>query len=209
VTRADLTERLAGRRAAVAGRGLRARQLAGRRLARARDGDIAVTAADRKNFGLTVGSTVSVVEQPAVEQQGTLPTVALRVTGIYRQTPAPYWDDQVLAGLSGSVDTQPPYRPAHDTWLTAPATFTARGWIDPVNSVSYNLDRRDGRRRPDAARRRDGDGHRRPQRGRGRRPRAVDQPDRRRARGRAVPLAGDRLDHRPWAAGRRWSPCRC
>ena len=140
VTRADLTERSpVGVLQWRAGACEHVSWLAGG--CPSRDGDIAVTAADRKNFGLKVGSTVSVVEQPAVEQQGTLPTVALRVTGIYRQTPAPYWDDQVLAGLSGSVDTQPPYRPAHDTWLTAPATFTARGWIDPVNSVSYNLDR--------------------------------------------------------------------
>ena len=105
-------------------------------------GDIAVTAADRKNFGLTVGATVPVVEQPTVQQDGTLPTVGLRVTGVYRQSPGTYWDDQVLAGVSGSVDTQPPYRPAHDVWLTAAATFAGRGWLDPVNSVTYNLDRR-------------------------------------------------------------------
>ena len=107
-----------------------------------RDGEIAVTAADQKNFGLAVGSTVPVVEQPAVQQDGALPAVGLRVTGIYRQAPGAYWDDQVLAGLSGSVNTQPPYRPLHDTWLTAAATFAGRGWLDPVNSVTYNLDRR-------------------------------------------------------------------
>jgi putative ABC transport system permease protein len=107
-----------------------------------RNGDIAVTAADQKNFGLAVGSVVPVVEQPVVQQQGTLPTVGLRVTGIYRQVPGPYWDDQVLAGLSGSVGTQPPYRPMHDTWLTAATTFTGGSWLDPVNSVTYNLDRR-------------------------------------------------------------------
>jgi hypothetical protein len=105
-----------------------------------RNGDIAVTAADQKNFGLAVGSTVPAVELPPVEQEGALPTIGLRVTGIYRQAPGPYWDDQVLAGVSGSVDTQPPYRLAHDTWLTAPATFTQQRWLDPVNSVTYDLD---------------------------------------------------------------------
>ena len=52
-----------------------------------RDGEIAVTAADQKNFGLAVGSTVPVVEQPAVQQDRPLPAVGLRVTGIYRQAP--------------------------------------------------------------------------------------------------------------------------
>jgi len=105
------------------------------------DGDIAVTAADRENFGLTVGATVAVVEQPAVQPAGTLPTVRLRVTGVYRQAPGGYWDDQVLAGVSGSVGTQPPYQPMHDVWLTGAATFAGRGWLDPVHSVTYNLDR--------------------------------------------------------------------
>ncbi len=104
-------------------------------------GDIAVTAADRDNFGLAVGSTVEVAEQPTVQPDGRLPTVPLRVTGIYRQLPGDYWDDQVLAGVSGSVDTQPPYRPMHDTWLTVEATFAGQPWLDLVNSVTYNLDR--------------------------------------------------------------------
>jgi putative ABC transport system permease protein len=105
-------------------------------------GDIAVTAADQRNFGLAVGSTVAVVEQPPVDQDSSrLPPVPLRVTGVYRQVPGDYWDDQVLAGLSGFVDTQPPYRPMHDTWLTTGATFSGGRWLDPVNSVTYNLDR--------------------------------------------------------------------
>jgi putative ABC transport system permease protein len=105
-------------------------------------GDIAVTAADQRNFGLAVGSTVAVVEQPPVEQDSSrLAAVALRVTGIYRQVPGDYWDDQVLAGVSGFVDTQPPYRPMHDTWLTTGATFSGEQWLDPVNSVTFNLNR--------------------------------------------------------------------
>ena len=67
------------------------------------------------------------------------------MTGVYRQVRGPYWDDQVLTGLSGSVGTQPPYRPMHDTWLTAAATFAGPGapaWLDPVNSVTFDLDRR-------------------------------------------------------------------
>ena len=84
VTRADLTERSpVGVLQWRAGSCDHVSWLAGGCPARA--GDIAVTAADRKNFGLTVGSTVPVVEQPAVEQKGTLPSVALRVTGVYRQ----------------------------------------------------------------------------------------------------------------------------
>ncbi len=105
-------------------------------------GDIAVTAADQRNFGLAVGSTVAVLEQTQVEQDSKPPAVPLLVTGVYRQVPGEYWDDQVLAGVSGFVDTQPPYRPMHDTWLTAAATFSGQRWLDPVNSVTYNLDRR-------------------------------------------------------------------
>lgn len=106
-------------------------------------GDIAVSAADRDNFRLAVGSAVAVVEQPAVDRGDPLPTVPLRVTGVYRQLRGPYWDDLELAGVSGSISRQPPYRPLHDTWLTAPATF-GTGWLDPANSVTYDLDRRVG-----------------------------------------------------------------
>lgn len=107
-------------------------------------GEIAVTQADVKNHGLTVGSTVQVMEQPTLEPPGERPVVPLRVTGVYRQVTDVYWAGEVLAGVSGSVGTQPPYRPLHDAWLTAAATFAgagAPGWLDPQNSVTFPLDR--------------------------------------------------------------------
>ena len=106
--------------------------------------DVAVSAADAKNFKLKIGSTIAVVEQPRVDQTDKLPTVALRVTGVYRQAPAAYWDGRLLEGLSGFIDPNPPYRPAHDSWLTAEGTFAgaqAPHWLDPLNSVTFNLDR--------------------------------------------------------------------
>ena len=107
-------------------------------------GDVAVSAADVKNFGLAVGSTIDVVEQLPIEPSQRLPTVPLRVTGVYRQVPGGYWGDRLLAGISGFADAQPPYRPLHDSWLTPPATFTGPGaprWVDPSNEVTFNLDR--------------------------------------------------------------------
>ena len=107
-------------------------------------GEIAVTPADVTNYGLAVGSTVQVVEQPTLEPPGRRPVVPLRVTGVYRQVSGAYWAGEVLAGVSGSVGTQPPYRPLHDAWLTAAATFAGAGapaWLDPQNSVTFPLDR--------------------------------------------------------------------
>jgi putative ABC transport system permease protein len=107
-------------------------------------GDIAVSAADQRNFALNVGSTIEVREQPQVQQDRRLPGVSLRVTGIYRQIPGEYWDERLLAGLSGSLDPQPPNQPFHDTWLTARETFSGSRtaqWLDPLNSVTFNLNR--------------------------------------------------------------------
>jgi putative ABC transport system permease protein len=104
-------------------------------------GEIAVSAADVKNYGLSVGSTVDVVEQLAADPPGRRPTVPLRVTGVYRQVGGPYWTDEVLAGVSGSVGTAAPYRPLHDAWLTSAATFTGTPWLDPQNSVTFPLQR--------------------------------------------------------------------
>lgn len=105
--------------------------------------DIAVSAADRDNFRLGVGSTVS-AEEEATSVPGPKPTVQLRVTGVYRQVRDPYWADQLLTGLSGLISKSPPYLPFHDVWLTAAPTFAGPGsaaWADPVNTVTYPLDR--------------------------------------------------------------------
>jgi hypothetical protein len=104
-------------------------------------GEVAVSAADVTNYRLGVGSRVDVVEQTAVDQDGKLPVVPLRVTGVYRQVRGPYWNDQLLTGLSGFIGTQPPYRPMHDTWLTTAATFSGVRWLDPTTSVTFDLDR--------------------------------------------------------------------
>ena len=108
------------------------------------NGDIAISTADSKNFGLTVGSVVRVVEELTGNSAGRLPTVTLRVTGVYTQSSGEYWDDRVLTGLSGLISSQAPYRPSHDTWLTAAPTFVgaaAPRWVDPINAVTFNLDR--------------------------------------------------------------------
>ena len=107
-------------------------------------GDIAVSAADVTTFGLAVGSTITVQERPQVDEDRPLEFVTLRVTGVYRQTPADYWNDRLLEGVSGFPDPQPPNRPFHDTWLTARATFLGpqqAPWLDAVSSVAFNLDR--------------------------------------------------------------------
>ena len=107
-------------------------------------GDIAVSAADVKTFGLDVGSTIEAEERPQIDQESRLPIVTLRVTGVYRQTPGDYWDDRLLEGVSGFPDSRPPNRPFHDTWLTARATFLGpqgAPWLDAINGVAFNLDR--------------------------------------------------------------------
>ncbi|HZB47623.1 MAG TPA: hypothetical protein VE547_00885, partial [Mycobacteriales bacterium] len=107
-------------------------------------GDIAVSAADRRAYRLEVGTRVDVVEQPGAPPERALRPVPLRVTGVYRQRPGPYWTDRLLTGVSGFREVNPPYRPMHDTWLTAAGTFTgarAPGWLDPAVSVTYPLDR--------------------------------------------------------------------
>ncbi len=107
-------------------------------------GDIAVSAADRRTYRLEVGSRVDVVEQPGTPPERELRPVALRVTGVYRQVPGPFWTDRLLTGLSGFREVNPPYRPMHDTWLTAAGTFTgpdAPPWLDPAATVTYALDR--------------------------------------------------------------------
>lgn len=107
-------------------------------------GDVAISPADRKNFGLRVGSVVEVQEQPQVNPPTLPPPRSLRVTGVYRQVPGPYWAGELLTGASGFIDTQPPYRPMHDTWLTPASTFSGPGsdlWLDPEYSVTFPLDR--------------------------------------------------------------------
>ena len=107
-------------------------------------GDIAVSEADRTNFGLAVGSTIAVVELVDGEADARRAVERLRVTGIYRQVPDPYWSDQLLTGVSGFKESRQPYRPLHDTWLTAEGTFAVAGgpvWLDPTRSVTVNLDR--------------------------------------------------------------------
>ena len=107
-------------------------------------GDIAVSEADRTNFGLAVGSTIAVVELVDGEADARRAVERLRVTGIYRQVPDPYWSDQLLTGVSGFKESRQPYRPLHDTWLTAAGTFAVAGgpvWLDPTRSVTFNLDR--------------------------------------------------------------------
>ncbi|HST66400.1 MAG TPA: FtsX-like permease family protein, partial [Mycobacteriales bacterium] len=106
-----------------------------------RAGEIAVTAPDRENFGLDVGSTVDVLEQLATDGTTKPKPVRLRVTGVYRQVADAYWTGEVLAGVSGSIGTTAPYRPLHDVCLTPAATFAGDAWIDPQNSVTYPLQR--------------------------------------------------------------------
>lgn len=109
-------------------------------------GDIAVSEADRANYGWRVGSTVAVVElvDAEAEPDDRRAVERLRVTGVYRQVSDPYWADQLLTGASGFKESKLPYRPLHDTWLTAAGTFATSGgpvWLDPTRSVTFTLDR--------------------------------------------------------------------
>lgn len=87
--------------------------------------EIAVSAADEKNFDLKVGRTVEVLDSVGGD-----PTDLL-VVGVYEQVPSDYWFGAALTGRSGIVAGDGPSEELqHDTWLTAEETLGP--WPFPV-----------------------------------------------------------------------------
>jgi len=86
---------------------------------------IAVSTADAENFGLDLGSSVSVAPAVVTVGPGGEPSaVSLRVAGVYDAPPGDdYWLGLVLTGRSGLADPGPATRVQHDVWLTDRATF--------------------------------------------------------------------------------------
>ncbi len=80
-------------------------------------GEIAVSAADAKNFDLRLGRTVQATGPAGA-------TGPLHVVGIYEQVPSDYWFGQALTGLSGVVSAEGlSEKLQHDAWLSARETF--------------------------------------------------------------------------------------
>ena len=80
-------------------------------------GEILVSEADAKNFGLAIGATPT-VGQAVVGMAG----VPLEVVGTYEPRDPAFWQGQTLLGISGvSRGTDP--TAAHDAWVTSEATF--------------------------------------------------------------------------------------
>ena len=80
-------------------------------------GEILVSDADVKNFGLALGSTPTVT--PALDGEK---DVRLEVVGTYAPEDAPWWQGLKLVGIS-SVTASPDPSAAHDAWLTTEETF--------------------------------------------------------------------------------------
>ena len=103
-------------------------------------GEIAVSADDLHNFGLTVGRAVKAAGLP--RSDGTVPHFRLRVVGVYEQDASPYWIGHSLTGRSGVTVFGPPSVLQHDSWLTARQTFGAAGGPSATtSSAGFLVDR--------------------------------------------------------------------
>ena len=100
-------------------------------------GEVAVSGADARIFGLEPGARVAVKALPDVSAVHVAArTTELRVVGVYRQEPGDYWFGLVLTGLSGTINPEPPPgQVRHDVWLTDRSTFTSRR-IPPLSNQS-------------------------------------------------------------------------
>jgi hypothetical protein len=81
-------------------------------------GQVMVSEADVENFGLALGSTMTV--GAAVEAE---PPAELQVVGTYAPIDDAWWQGQVLVGISG-IARGPDPTAVHDAWLTTEETFS-------------------------------------------------------------------------------------
>lgn len=109
---------------------------------------VAVSAADARNFGWHVGSRFHLQERvlDPTAHNTTGPHPTMRVVGVYRVRPDPYWYGAPPVGRSGTVD-QDSKHPEVDAWLTTRATVDgslrrSTTWVDPVSEVDLALKRR-------------------------------------------------------------------
>ena len=102
-------------------------------------GEIAVSAADVKTFGLDVGSTVRI--SGGTSQNGSATVARLKVVGVYEQQVGDYWFGQSLTGRSGVViSTGAPAPPQHDVWITSRDTFDNALVDARSSSAGYLID---------------------------------------------------------------------
>ncbi|RNM13886.1 ABC transporter permease [Nocardioides pocheonensis] len=108
--------------------------------------EITVSTADARNFGLSVGTRVSVVGSlPRDVLDRRSPVVTLTVAGVYRApssggAAARYWAGWNLAGYSGTNPDRSVV--LHDTWLTSHATFEpSTRWRNSTTRIDLPVDR--------------------------------------------------------------------
>ncbi|GAB3787938.1 FtsX-like permease family protein [Nocardioides ungokensis] len=101
-------------------------------------GDVAISEADARTFGLRVGESFKVPGIPLNQASATVPSARLHVSGVYRQQPGDYWFGLSLTGLSGIVDPETDLL-QHDLWLTDRATFTDSS-VPPLNGQASTVD---------------------------------------------------------------------
>lgn len=102
-------------------------------------GEIAVSAADVRNFDLRVGSTVRAADDP--DAGGGSRSYRLEVVGVYEQEESAYWVSHALTGRSGTtlIETSPPGVLQHDSWLTARQTFAGADGASATTSTAAFL----------------------------------------------------------------------
>ena len=101
-------------------------------------GEVVVSEADAGGLGYSPGTDLRFAgEKPTSES--TTPIGTLKVVGVYRQTPAPYWFGKQLTGISGLKDQSSQQRVQHDAWLTPAATFQSRD-LPRLPEFAVNVD---------------------------------------------------------------------
>ena len=101
-------------------------------------GDVAISEADARIFGLHVGMSFRVPGIPHNNSQATAPTAGLTISGVYRQRPGDYWFGLSLTGRAGIVDPVSTQM-QHDVWLSTRATFTDPS-VPPLNGQASTVD---------------------------------------------------------------------
>ena len=103
-----------------------------------RPGDIAISEADARVFGLHVGLSFGVPGVPRNRSGATTPTAGLTVSGVFRQQRGDYWFGLDLTGRAGVVDPVTA-QVQHDVWLTDRGTFTDRA-LPPLGGQASTVD---------------------------------------------------------------------
>lgn len=105
--------------------------------------EIAVSRADVRNFGYSVGTVVKVLGESTNTLHAHDRVVRLRVVGVYQQTPGDYWFGLSLTGWSGKMSAGMPSVLQHDVWVTDRSTIDGPDGavVTVFSSADYVLDR--------------------------------------------------------------------